>query len=69
MKAAVFGYKFDKPLLFDLKTELKKLMFTPDGRVRPIPVCEDQTMFKMIMAAFSQYEKGVSDLKEHNLIS
>lgn len=55
MKAAL---GLGKSSTIDLKSEVKKLMFTSDKR--PVPICEDQAKFTMIMAAFSNYEKQVS---------
>ena len=45
---------------FNLKTELKKLIF--EGG-KPQVICEDPAIFTMVISTFTQYEKYVSGLK------
>jgi len=42
---------------FNLKAELKDLMFTAG---KPLVICEDSVTFTMVMSTFKQYEKYVS---------
>ena len=42
--------------VFDLKAEIKKMMFDGDNM---LPVSSDSGLFTIIMATFSQYEKIV----------
>ena len=50
----------DEKSPFNLKTQLKKLIF--DGG-KPQVICEDPTTFTMVMSTFTQYEKYVSGVK------
>ena len=45
---------------FNLKTQLKKLIF--DGG-KPQVICEDPATFAMVMSTFTQHEKYVSGVK------
>ncbi len=44
--------------LFDLKAEIKKIMF--DSKDQMLPVTSDAGLFTMLMANFSQFEKLVT---------
>ena len=46
--------------LLDLKSKVKKVMFTPDKK--PVAICRDQSRFKEIMSIFSNYERQVRSL-------
>ena len=50
----------DEKSLFNLKTELKKLVYDGD---KPQVICEDSAIFTMVMSTFTQHEKYVSALK------
>ena len=50
----------DKRSPFNLKTQLKKLIFEGDKQQ---VICKDPGTFTMVMSTFTQYEKYVSGLK------
>ena len=43
----------------DLKTEVKRLMFSADKEKEPVVVTTDPGKFTMVMSAFTTYEKQV----------
>ena len=53
----IFDQSQSKPAA-DLKVEVKRLMFRDE---RPVPVVYDQAKFSMIMSAFHNYERQVSE--------
>ena len=56
--SAVFKFFGSRSNVFDLKSEIKKIMFE-GNRLRQISI--DGGLFTMIMANFSQFEKVVSN--------
>ena len=48
--------------IFDLKAEIKKIMFDND---RMLPVSTDGGLFTMLMANFSQFEKMVITITQY----